>query len=135
MATFDERLKELRKEKRLRQDDLAEALNVTKGTVSVWERGVRKPDIKTLETIGEYFEVTVGYLLGIDDARNEIYKTGWGDEAFDEEELEEIALMITRLSRSSRQIVAGTVKAAFNSDKENGQLKPKGSFDVEIKKR
>lgn len=135
MATFDERLKELRKEKGLNQDGLAEALNVTKGTVSVWERGVRKPDIKTLEEIATYFEVTMAYLLGIDDARDETDRVEWGEDAFEEEELEDIVLMLTRLSRSSRRIIEGTIKAAYDLDKENGQLKPKGVFDVVIKKR
>ena len=40
MATFDTRLKRLRQEKGILQDTLAEEIGVTKGTVSVWERGV-----------------------------------------------------------------------------------------------
>lgn len=135
MSTFDERLKELRKEKGLRQDDLAEALSVTKGTVSVWERGVRKPDIKTLETIGKHFEVSMGYLLGFDDARSETDSTAWGEDAFEEEELMETVLKITRLSRSSRKIVEGAINSAYNLDKESGQLKPLNRFEVVIKKR
>lgn len=134
MATFDERLKDLRKEKGLSQDELAKALNVTKGTVSVWERGVRKPDIKTLEETATYFEVTMAYLLGIDDARDETDSTAWGEDALEEEELEDIVLMLTRLSRTSRRIVSGTIKAAYDLDKESGQLKPKGIFNVVIKK-
>lgn len=135
MATFDERLKELRKEKGLRQDDLAEALKVTKGTVSVWERGVRKPDIKTLESVGTFFEVSIGYLLGFDDTRNETGTTAWGEDAFEEEELMEIVLKIARLSRSSRQIVAGAINAAYTTDRETGQLRPQNRFEVVIKKR
>ncbi len=118
---FDKRLKELRKEKGLNQDDLAEALNVTKGTVSIWERGVRKPDMKTLEEIGKYFEVSMGYLLGIVD---ETSRVECEESANDQQELLEIALMVARLSRSTRRIVKGTIEAAFDLDKESGQLKP-----------
>jgi len=120
---FDKRLKELRKEKGINQDDLAEALNVTKGTVSIWERGVRKPDIKTLEEIGKYFEVSMGYLLGIVDVRDETSRVECEESANDRQELLEIALMVARLSRSTRRIVKGTIKAAFDLDKESGQLK------------
>ena len=134
MTTFNERLKELRKEKGLLQDDLAEALSVTKGTVSVWERGIRKPDIKTLESIGKYFDVTMGYLLGFDDARNET-GTAWGEDTFEAEELMETVLKIARLSRSSRKIVEGTINTAFTLDKDTNQLKPQNRFDVLIKKR
>lgn len=124
MSSFYKRLKELRKEKDLNQDDLAEALNVTKGTVSVWERGVRKPDIQTIEEISKYFNVSVGYLLGINDTRNEIIDA-WEESAADQQEIEEINIMLRRLSRSTRRIVKGTIKAAFDLDEENGQLKPK----------
>jgi hypothetical protein len=42
----------------------------------------------------------------------------------DQQELLEIALMVARLSRSTRRIVKGTIGAAFDLDKESGQLKP-----------
>jgi len=125
VSTFYERLKYLRKENGLTQDNLAEALNVTKGTVSVWERGVRKPDIKTLEEICKYFEVTMGYLLAIHDVRNEEGYDELEESPADQQELEDITAMLKRLSRSTRRIVKSTIKAAFDLDEENGQLKPK----------
>lgn len=59
MATFDTRLKKLRQEKGILQDTLADEIGVTKGTVSVWERGVRKPDFTTIEKLAVYFNVTI----------------------------------------------------------------------------
>ena len=70
MATFDTRLKKLRQEKGILQDTLAEDIGVTKGTVSVWERGIRKPDFDTLEKLAGYFDVTIPYLLGDSEYRN-----------------------------------------------------------------
>lgn len=64
MATFEERLRQLRKEKGLSQKELAEALNVANTTVSIWERGLRKPEMDTLEKVRNYFDVSLAYLLG-----------------------------------------------------------------------
>lgn len=67
MIKFKERLKELRTEKGLSQDDLAKALKVNQRSVSNWETGVRQPDYETLVFLAEYFSVTTDYLLGISD--------------------------------------------------------------------
>ena len=48
-STFDIRLKELRKGKGITQEQLAKDLGVNNTTISIWERGVRKPDINTIE--------------------------------------------------------------------------------------
>ena len=53
-------------ERGLRQDDLAELMGVTFGTVSKWERDIRKPDLPMLDKLCEEFKVPLGYLLGED---------------------------------------------------------------------
>ena len=65
------RLKELRKEKGLTQDDLAELLEVTKSTMFNWENGVSniKPD--RLKKLCEIFDVDATYLLGYNNVKNE----------------------------------------------------------------
>ena len=65
------RLKELRKEKGLTQDDLAELLEVTKVTIFNWENGVSsiKPD--RLKKLCEIFGVDMPYLLGYNNVKNE----------------------------------------------------------------
>lgn len=64
MAMFKERLRHLRKQKGLDQSELAEALNVASTTVSIWERGVRMPEMDTLGKISQFFDVSLAYLLG-----------------------------------------------------------------------
>ena len=66
ITTFGSRLKELRMERGIRQDDLAELMGVTFGTVSKWERDIRKPDLPMLDKLCEEFKVPLGYLLGED---------------------------------------------------------------------
>lgn len=104
MATFDTRLKKLRQEKGILQDTLAEDIGVTKGTVSVWERGIRKPDFDTLEKLAGYFDVTLPYLLGDSEYRNsqEIADedaASWATED-DDEHLTTMAKQYARLSMS-----------------------------------
>ena len=50
-------LKELRKEKNITQEDLAEELNVSNRTVSRWENGNNMPDISLLTQIAQMIAV------------------------------------------------------------------------------
>lgn len=52
-------LKELRKEKKLTQEQLAEKLNVSSRTVSRWETGSNMPDIGMLVEIAGFFDVGI----------------------------------------------------------------------------
>lgn len=67
MILFNERLKELRLEKNLSQNELAEKLGVSQKSISNWETGVREADFETLEKMTKFFNVTADYLLGISD--------------------------------------------------------------------
>lgn len=66
------RLKELRQEKKLTQQELANEIGVTKRTYIYWEKGERQIKPEKAQQLADYFRVSVGYLLGyIDDS--EIY--------------------------------------------------------------
>lgn len=54
---------QVRKEKELTQENLAQALHVTTQAVSKWERGLSFPDVALLEPLAEYLELTVSELL------------------------------------------------------------------------
>lgn len=56
-------LRELRKEKGLTQEQLAEVLNVSGRTVSRWETGTNMPDLSVLIQIAEFYEVEVKEIL------------------------------------------------------------------------
>ena len=57
-------LKKLRKEKKLTQQRLADRLNVTRSTVSMWEIDASRPDYDMLDKVANFFEVDVNYLVG-----------------------------------------------------------------------
>ena len=60
---FNEKIQELRKQKGLTQEELAEALYVSRTAVSKWESGRGYPNIDSLKTIAKFFGVTVDDLL------------------------------------------------------------------------
>lgn len=63
---FNEKLQELRKQKGLTQEELAEALWVSRTAVSKWESGRGYPNIDSLKQISKFFSVTIDELLSGD---------------------------------------------------------------------
>lgn len=61
-----ERLRELRKEKRLTQTQVGNYLGITVSAYGNYELGQREPSIDMLLKLADYFGVTVDYLLGRD---------------------------------------------------------------------
>ena len=64
--SFGERLKELRIEKNVGQVELARALNLSKGIISLWENNLREPKLSNLILLAQFFGVSIDYLAGID---------------------------------------------------------------------
>ena len=62
------RLKEIRKTRKITQQVLADYLGVGHDTVSKWEIGINSIPEKKLRSLADYFEVTTDYLLGRDNA-------------------------------------------------------------------
>lgn len=63
---FNERLKILRKQNNMTQEDLANALKISAASVGLYEQGRRNPDNKMLKKIALLFNVSVDYLIGYD---------------------------------------------------------------------
>ena len=64
---FNEKLQQLRKQKRLTQEELAESLYVSRTAISKWESGRGYPNIDSLKAIARFFGVTVDELLSGDE--------------------------------------------------------------------
>ena len=58
------RLKTLRKERSMTQQELADALGLSKSTVAYYEAGRRAPNIKMIHKICDFFGCSTDYLLG-----------------------------------------------------------------------
>lgn len=59
-----ERLKQLRKDHKLTQDEIAGKLGIARSTYSGYETGKAEPDNLTLQKIADLFQVSTDYLLG-----------------------------------------------------------------------
>lgn len=61
--TFGERLYELRKEKNISQEELAELLDVSRQSISKWENDKAYPEMTRLLFMSNYFGVSLDYLM------------------------------------------------------------------------
>ncbi len=65
MLKFGDRLKSLRKQKNLTQEQLAKRLWVTKSIISAYESNSRFPSLDMLVKLSYTFNVSTDYLLGV----------------------------------------------------------------------
>jgi transcriptional regulator with XRE-family HTH domain len=63
-SIFSQRLRALRKQKKIRQKDLADIMKVSASTVTRWEKGQNEPDTEKIREIADYFQVSADYLIG-----------------------------------------------------------------------
>lgn len=94
---FNENLKNLRKQKGLSQEELAERLHVVRQTVSKWEKGLSVPDADLLIRIAEIFETSVSVLLGDTIESSE-------DKNIIAQKLEQFNTLLAEKNRRSRRI-------------------------------
>lgn len=66
MSAFSDNLKRLRKENKLTQPDLGEALHVSTSSYAKYERGEREPDIERILELARFFDVSTDTLLGFE---------------------------------------------------------------------
>ena len=62
-SDYSNKLKSLRKSKRMTQEQLAQQIGVTKAMVSAYETGTKCPSIEVLLHLSQFFNVTIDYLL------------------------------------------------------------------------
>ena len=62
--SFGDRLKELRKSKKLTQVQVSEMIGVQQGTYSRWENGTLEPNLEAVVKLAKLFDTTTDYLLG-----------------------------------------------------------------------
>lgn len=79
MEDFGNRLKTLRIQNNLTQEQLAHRLGLTKSVISAYETGSRMPSYDILISISRIFKVTTDYLLGVE-RKNDVDLSGLTDD-------------------------------------------------------
>lgn len=64
-----ERLKEIRKDRDLKQTDIAKILGMTQVQYSRYERGIRSIPIEKIAKLALFYGVSIDYLLGLTNER------------------------------------------------------------------
>ena len=95
-------LKELRKEKELTQEQLAETLNVSRRTVSRWETGSNMPDLDLLVEMADLYQVDLRELLN-----------GERKEERMDTELKETVMQVAEYSNAEKQRSARIIRVYF----------------------
>lgn len=68
---LNSKIKTLRREKKMTQQELADKLKIGKTTVSNYETGYSKPDTETLIEMSKVFNVSLNYLTGINNVKQD----------------------------------------------------------------
>ena len=74
-----DRIQNLRKGKGISQEQLAEAIGVSRQAVSKWESEQSTPDLEKIVLMSDFFDVTTDYLLKGIESTNEIEHMTVGD--------------------------------------------------------
>lgn len=69
MATFSERIKELRLERGMTQEAVGQVIGVKHFSVYSYEKGRAFPEMKGLVALADFFDVSMDYLAGRTDKR------------------------------------------------------------------
>ena len=100
MSDFSKRIKSLRKDNEMTQDDLAKLLGVTRQNVSLYEKGEVLPPVDKISIMADYFKCSLGYILG------EKSK----DESKSEDICEELRELARKLLNSELTFTAGEIE-------------------------
>ena len=111
--SFSLRLKEQRERIGLSQAALAKDLNVSTGSIGMWESTDRIPPAKKLIQIADYFHVSTDYLLG---RKTEFsFSTSKTLESSSKEQ--QLIRCFRELPESSQDLILGMVKSAADAEK------------------
>ena len=107
---FAERIKKLRIEKKMTQQELGSKFGLTSTGVSYWESGKAIPNMEMMNKLSDFFGVTIDYLIG----KNEIDENDEGMILFRKAE---------KVNESDKQkmynIINSTIEAFLNNNNDN----------------
>ena len=95
MEYFGDKLRALRMEKKLTQNDLAARLGIVGASVSSYEKNKQYPSVEVLIQLCQTFDVSADYLLGLSDDKN------FNTSTLTEEQLQIVLRLINEFEESN----------------------------------
>ncbi|GAB2569133.1 helix-turn-helix domain-containing protein [Gracilibacillus alcaliphilus] len=92
MVIFQNRLRYLREEHGIKQEDMAKKLNISTSAYGYYEQGRNEPSLDSIKKMADIFDVSVDYLLGIIDTKKHPFKLS-NEIALSHEDLETVLLL------------------------------------------
>ena len=71
-----QRIKDLREDQDLRQEDIAQILNTSREQYSRWERGANEIPMHHAITLARYYKVSMDYIAGLTNNKKEAWTKG-----------------------------------------------------------
>jgi len=87
---FELRIKQLRRSKKMTQQELADKLEVSRSTITNWEVGRRVPDMDMTIILAKFFNVTIDYLLDTAPEKNMFELLSRATDFFNSQSISEI---------------------------------------------
>lgn len=121
-------IRKLRKEKKMTQENLAEALGVSVAVISKWELGASTPDVQYIADIASFFETSVDVLFGYDLQSDNLNKTLEAlDQCRQSKDYDQALLLIEKaIQKYANNFMinykSGRLLALFGIEKNNVQL-------------
>jgi transcriptional regulator with XRE-family HTH domain len=123
MATIGDRIKQLRLENNLTQEEFGKIFGIVKSTVSMYESNKSTPDDELKKKIAEYFNVSLDWLMGVSDIRNPADEIT--EAVKDDPDLRIIERARQKMSPKDRERMMKILKASFedffNEDEEEDE--------------
>ena len=110
------RLKELRKQKKLTQAELAKKLNVAVSTYSGYELETSEPSIQILKTLSQIYNVPIDYIVS--STNKELYIEKW---KLSDVQLENLNL-IEKLNSENNYVAKGYLTKIFQDQSDNKKI-------------
>lgn len=113
MKVFAKRMRELRESPGVNQTEVANRAGISRQSVTLYERGARVPDIKTLRNLAVVFGVTSDYLIGLSDIPDRTTKLPDELARITEKQRETLRHCDDVIIISKRELAESVVKALF----------------------
>ena len=123
------KLRQIRKEKKLSQIEVAEKANVAVNSIRLYEANKRQPRMDQLQKIASALEIDVAELLGYQigfDADSKLYYISRNDEKYYSITREEVE-SIRQLTRNTIETLCFDEKHQVSPEKVNGRLRDKNA--------